>query len=143
MESAPFQFHIIATMKYIYYKIFQSFRRIKTNDTPATNAMLLISGIECVNILTLLLVFNHFLNTKLNFNAKNEILLYPSILCVVIFTHNYFLLYKKREEICERYKNENKTHSRIGFVFLLIYIIGSFVFVYFIGTTFPLYLLQK
>lgn len=130
-------------MKYLYYKIYQSFRRVKTNDTPATNAMLLISGFECVNILTIFLILKHFLNIKFNFSSPNEIILFTLPLCSVMFTLNYFLLYKKREDICEQYKNENKTHSRIGFVFLLIYIIGSFTLVYFIGTAFPLYLLQK
>jgi len=130
-------------MKYLYYKIYQSFRMVKTNDTPATNAMLLISGFEGVNILTIFLILKHFLNFKFNFSSPNEIILFTLPLCSVIFTLNYFLLYKKREDICEQYKNENKMQSRIGFVFLLIYIIGSFAFVYFIGTAFPLYLLQK
>ena len=130
-------------MKYLYYKIYQSFRRVKTNDTPATNAMFLISGIEGVNILTMLLILNHFLNTKFNFSAKYEIYLIALALGLVLFTLNYFLLYKKLEEICNQYKNQNKTQITIGFFFLFIYIIGSFILVYFIGTAFPLYLLQK
>ena len=130
-------------MKYLYYKIYQSLRRVKTNDMPATNAMLLISGIEGVNILTILLILNHFLNTKFSFSATDEIFLFALALGLVLFTLNYFLLYKKREEICKQYKNQNKTQSIIGFILLLIYIIGSFILVYYIGTAFPLYLLQK
>ena len=125
-------------MKYLYYKIYQSLRKVKTNDTPATNSMILLSIIQGANIATLQALLNHFFLIKIKLESRNEIFLFAGSLMLVLYLINYFQLYKKREEICERYKNENKTQSRIGYATLFLYTFGSAVLVYFVGSKYPL-----
>lgn len=38
------------SMKYLYYKIYQILRKIKSNDTPATNAIAILSMFEIMII---------------------------------------------------------------------------------------------
>ena len=125
-------------MRYLYYKIYQDFKRIKTNDTPATNAMFLLSMIHIANVATVHILINHFFNIKLGFATTNELRLFAVSLSVIIMIINYFLLYKKREEIWEKYKNESKHRSRIGYAILILYIIVSAVLIYSAGSRYPL-----
>lgn len=125
-------------MKYLYYKLYQNLKTVKTNDTPATNALVILSMIHCANIATVQILFNHFFNIKLKFGSKNEIVLFAVILSISIMILNYFLLYKKREEICGKYKDEDKIQSKIGYAVLVLYIIGSASLLYFVGSRYPL-----
>jgi purine-cytosine permease-like protein len=126
-------------MKYLYYKNFQIFRKIKTNDTPEFNAMIILSVCQYVNILTLLVFFNHFfIGLQKPILSRSEIVYYSFASAFVIMFINYFLLYKKREKICEKYKNESKIKSMLGYVIFLIYIIGTAALVYIISSKYPL-----
>jgi hypothetical protein len=55
-----------------------------------------------------------------------------------MLTINYFILYKKREEIAAKYNSENKKKKIIGTILLYSYIVGSFILVYAISRLFPL-----
>jgi len=125
-------------MKYLYFKLWQNLKRIKTNDMPATNAIFLISMVIFANIATIHVLLNQILTINLNLGSKNAIILFAISLCLSIMILNYFLLYKKRDQISERYKNESKTQSRIGNILLILYALGSFALVYFFGSRFPL-----
>jgi hypothetical protein len=52
-------------------------------------------------------------------------------------TIDYFLLYKKRDKIAEKYKNERKLSKILGIVLLYTYMIGSFILVYALSQVFP------
>lgn len=125
-------------MKYLYYKLWQTFKRIKTNDTPATNAMILLSCVQGVNLLILQILIKHIFQIEIKFVSKDAIMLFAALVGIALMTINYFILYKKREEIYDNYKNESKNKSWIGFIFLLFYIFGSAALVYVVGSNFPL-----
>lgn len=125
-------------MKYIYYKLYQNLKSVKTNDTPATNAMILLSMIHMANIATLHNLLNHFFNIKMKLLTKDEVIAFAFSLGIIIYIFDYFLFYKKREEIYEKYKNESKLQSRIGYTILVLYIIGSAGLLYVIGSKYPL-----
>lgn len=125
-------------MKYLYFKIWQCFKRIPTNDTPATNAMILVSIMHFANLATVQVLINHFFQTKIELDSKNEMILFSALVGVIIYLINYFLLYKKREKIFEKYKNENKTRSRRGYIILILYILTSFALVFYFGSKWPL-----
>ncbi len=125
-------------MKYLYFKLWQNLKRVKTNDMPATNAIFLISMVIFANIATIHVLLNQILTINLNLGSKNAIILFAISLGLSIMILNYFLLYKKRDQISERYKNESKTQSRIGNILLILYALGSFALVYFFGSRFPL-----
>jgi uncharacterized membrane protein SirB2 len=70
--------------------------------------------------------------------SENELIIFSIVLSLSMFTINYFLLYKKREEIAAKYNSENKKKKIIGTILLYSYIVGSFILVYAISRLFPL-----
>ena len=130
--------HLFQLMKYLYYKLYHSLKRVKTNDTPATNAMILLSMIHTANVATVQILLNHFFSIKIKLVSKDEIIVFAISLGLVLYAINYFQLYKKREEIYEKYKNESKQQSRIGYAILILYAIGSATILYIVGSNYPL-----
>jgi len=122
-------------MKYLYFKLYQILKKVKTNDTPATNSMILLSLLQSVNILTLFYLFKHYLLENSS-DKKIEIIIFPVLLCLIIYTINYFILYKRRDFIFKKHVNESSLGNIIGYSILFIYFIGSFLLAYFVGTKF-------
>jgi Ca2+/Na+ antiporter len=118
---------------YIYYKIWQNFSRTKTNDMPATNAMLFVSLCHLANIFVIQIVLGHYSLVNMKFSSKYEIYIYTIPLGLLVFALNYLLLYKKRDRIFEKYKNENKKQKLIGSILVISYILVSFVLVFYLG----------
>lgn len=125
-------------MKYLYYRLWKIFSGIPTNDKPATNAMLGLSVVNCVNLITILIFTNKFIRVNVLKLSENELIIFSIVLSLSMFTINYFLLYKKREEIAAKYNSENKKKKIIGTILLYSYIVGSFILVYAISRLFPL-----
>jgi dolichol kinase len=123
----------------LYYKLYQTLRKVKTNDTPATNAMILLSVTQAINIVTIQVLINYFFNVKLLLRSKYEIIIFAVSFMLIIYLINYFHLYKKHEKINEHYKNESKNKSTVGFIIMVMYILGSFILLFFIGTKYPIY----
>lgn len=122
-------------MKYLYYKLWQQFKRVKTNDMPATNAMIFLSIWQFLNLfLICILIKQHFSSElKLMFKLKNEIYLIAGFFYSILILINYFFLYKKRERIFVKYKNETTKQNKLGNIILLIYILVSFALVFYFG----------
>jgi hypothetical protein len=127
----------ILDMKYFYYRLWKIFSGIPTNDTPAINAMILLSCIHCVNIVAFIICVNHFIKINAFYLNKNELITCSTVFALSMFTINYFLLYKKREVIAEKYKNESNRLKILGTIFLCLYMIVSFVLVYVVSKMFP------
>jgi hypothetical protein len=125
-------------MKYLYFILYHSFKKVPTNDTPAINALILLVVIQCVNILTLLVLIFHFLEIGFSINTRKEAYLISLPLFLITFAINFFLLYRNREEISERFKDKNKKQVTIGIIMVAVYAIGSFLIIYFASTKFPI-----
>ena len=125
-------------MQYLYYKLYQALRKVKTNDTPAHNAMLLICILNIMNIMTIEVFSNHFFKFKFIHISKNAIILPVGVLFFLIYIISYFSLYKKREKLLMKYKNENKFKSKMGFILLILYFVLSGFSAYYFSTAFPL-----
>jgi hypothetical protein len=125
-------------MRYLYYKLWQTFKKIPTNDMPATNAMIVFSILHFINIATIQVLVNHFFSFNIEPNSKNEIILFACSLGLVLYLINYFYLYKNREKLYEKYKDESKSKSIIGNTSLVLYIIASAALVYYFGSRYPL-----
>lgn len=125
-------------MKYLYYKLWQTFKRIPTNDMPATNAMIFISMCHFVNIfiIHLILSLNSFVSMK--FNSNNEIYTFVGIIYSSLTLLDYLFLYRNREKIYEKYKDESKKQKLIGNILLILYIVGSFALVFYFGPKYTL-----
>lgn len=125
-------------MKYLYYKLYQALKKIKTNDTPATSALAILSVVQGINVLTILIGLNHFLNVRISLDGKQSIIYFAFLSYVSLLLVNYFLFYKSRESISERYKGESKEQSIRGYIKLILYIVLSVFLVYYFGSRYPL-----
>jgi hypothetical protein len=127
-------------MKYLYFKLYYCLKKVKTNDSPATNAMILLSMIHMANIATIQILFNYFFSIKIKLVSKNEVIMFAVSAGLVIYIINYFLLYKKRDEIYEKYKNESKYKKVLGYIVLVLYAIGSSIILYYFGSRYPIFI---
>ena len=98
-------------MKYLYYKLWRAFKRIKTNDMPATNALIFITLWQFLNLALIYIILGYSFNIKIELNTKKEISCTRSNL-TQIFVIKYKDTTKKLREIlpvasdCE--ENERK-----------------------------------
>lgn len=119
-------------MKYIYYRIWKLLSRIPTNDQPATNSVILLTIFENFNVATVYFMLQYYYKdymVNLSFDKKIIAIVPTSIIMLL----NYLFLYKRRNNLYEKYKNESKTQNRFGYVLLFIYIIATFaLLLYFI-----------
>lgn len=117
-------------MRYLYFKLYQLFRKVKTNITPATNAMILMSVFQTINLLTLLYLLEHYYDINFSFKINSELDIFPVFVCIPLYGINYLFLYKYREEIWQRYINESQIKNIFGIIVLCLYFIISFILVY-------------
>lgn len=128
-------------MKYLYYHLWQSLIKIKTNDTPEYNSMLLISLALYFNfnlIFTLLsLYFDIDIKLGIMQNIKElnkfETFIVASIFIIPIFIFNYFYLVKPREKLEKIHINETKKQKIIGIILAYIYVFGSIIITSYFG----------
>lgn len=120
-------------MNYLYYRLWQSLKAVPTNNMPATSAMFLISICLYINILTLLFFLNEFVRIKLLYLEKDRLVLISCFLGLCMYVINYFFLYKRRDLIANKHRNETQQMKLIGT--LCLYFIGTFILVYEISKT--------
>lgn len=125
-------------MRYLYYHLWQLLSKIKTNDMPATNAMILISLCEFANLFVIHILLEHFLFVKIDFYSNYSIYIFVISLGVVFYLINYYYLYKNREKLSIKYKKEDKNKRTIGNVLLILYVLGSFALVFYFGSKYTL-----
>jgi hypothetical protein len=119
-------------MRYIYYRIFQQLKKVKSNDTPAFNALGIFVLLQGLNVLSILAVLNYFCELSL---YRNQVVILGLILVVILFIPNFMYFFRKKDEICKQYENETKEERRRGTVYLLLYIILSVAVFFTIGET--------
>lgn len=122
-------------MKYMYYKLWQLFKRVKTNDMPATNAMIFLTIWQFINLFVVYILIEQYFvgELRLVFESKNDIYLTVGFFYSLLTLINYFFLYKNREKLFKKYRIETLNRNKLGNILLLIYIIGSFVLLFYFG----------
>ena len=120
-------------MKYLYYKLWQCFKRIPTNDMPATNAMIFLCMCQSANFFVIHIILATYSIVPFNFNSKTEIYGFSILIFSILTLLNYLFLYKKRDKIYDKYKDESKKQKLIGNILLILYIVGSFALVFYFG----------
>jgi hypothetical protein len=120
-------------MNYLYYTLWQLLKKIKTNDTPATNAMLLISLCQILNLLAVYFFISLITNVGIVDFPKATGYLYSASIGSIFFLINYFILYKKREVLDNKFKNETKKQRNTGRILLGLYFGGSFFIAIYFG----------
>lgn len=120
-------------MKYLYYKLWQTFKRIPTNDMPATNAMIFIAMCQFANIFIIHLMLSLNSLASMKFSSKSEVYAFTVPMCLTVYVFDYLYLYRNREKIYEKYKDESKRQKLIGNILLILYIVVSFALVFYFG----------
>jgi len=109
-------------MQYLYYRVLKLLTRVKTNDTPALNAMVLITAIQGLNVFSIFdLIKSHY---KWEFNEPQAIIIGLSFY-IILLIPNYFYLFLKKNKIVQRFNNETNKEKVLGIVWLMIYIVLS------------------
>jgi hypothetical protein len=110
----------------LYYWMYMTLRKLKTNDTPAFNSYILICLLQMMNILTIALIINCFL--KINKNTDRNTAIYMGIAMItVLYIVNYFLLYAQRVSIFEKYKDMPPERKTKGHIYFWLYVVLSVV----------------
>jgi nitrate reductase gamma subunit len=119
----------------MYYKLWQLFKRVKTNDMPATNAMIFLTIWQFINLFVVYILIEQYFvgELRLVFESKNDIYLTVGFFYSLLTLINYFFLYKNREKLFKKYRIETLNRNKLGNILLLIYIIGSFVLLFYFG----------
>jgi threonine/homoserine/homoserine lactone efflux protein len=114
--------------KELYYWMYFYLSKIKTNDTPAFNAGLLISLLQIFNILTFAIIINYFVKADLDIIVSDYVGL---TLCAILLIIDYFSLYAQRKIIFEKYgalQPKRKTRGIICFwLYAVLSLVGLFV----------------
>lgn len=106
--------------------MYQVLKLIKTNDTPVTNAYILLTVLLAVNFYTFYLLFRVLF--EFNFSAnKSGLIIFACIYMLIMYLINYYYLYRNSNDICEKYQNESKTQSFRGYILLGAYFIFTFI----------------
>ncbi len=119
-------------MRYFYYRIYQQLKRVKSNDTPAFNALALLVLVQTINIATVLSLIKVFAKIEI---GKQQVVNVGLAISFIVLIVQFKTLFGKRDEICKQYENETKEERRRGTVYLLLYIILSVVVFFAIGET--------
>ncbi len=123
-------------MKYLYYRLWHFFEKIKTNDMPATNAMIFLTIWQFLNLSLVYILLKYYSIVEIEFELKSrkEIYLFAGVFYSILTLINYFFLYKNREKLNNKYKDESKRQKNAGNILLLLYIIGSFALILYFGS---------
>ena len=116
--------------KLIYFLIYTDFKKVKTNDTPAYNALLALSLLQSMNFLSIGAVVNYFLKIEINKNNATYCGIFVAFLLLLI---NYIYIFRKKAEIEKKY--ESKTIAKKQF-YLWLYIAISVALFIFVITNF-------
>jgi len=115
-----------------YYWMYYYMLKIKTNDTPAFNAYILISMLIYFNIVTIIIVFCYFWEISLKID-KNIAYYLGMFLMICIFIAYYFILYSNRVSIFERCKAMSKRRKIKSLFLFWIYVIASYSLLFIAG----------
>jgi hypothetical protein len=110
----------------LYYWMYQYLRKIKTNDTPSTNAYFLICLLQGFNIMTFTVVVAYFF--KLNVAVNRNITIYLGLaLTVTLFIVNFILLFARRNMIFAKYDAMKRERKIKGQIYFWLYFLLSFI----------------
>jgi len=111
----------------------QTFKRIPTNDMPATNAMIFIAMCQFANIFIIHLMLSLNSIASMKFSSKSEVYAFTVPMCFIVYVLDYLYLYRNKDKIYEKYKDESKRQKLIGNILLILYIFVSFALVFYFG----------
>ena len=103
----------------IYFWMYHYLCKIKTNKTPAFNSLLIICVFQGFNLGTCVIVINYLLGFG-HFNFDPNLVGLSS--CIVLSLINYFVLFRHKDFIFDKYSKLNAKRKHKGQIYFWIYI---------------------
>lgn len=126
-------------MKYLFYRLWQLLTGSNPNmDEPPMGAMTILSLFQFFNIATLDIIVHHFFDIGLKLNNENEVIIYSIVPIFIVVIFNVFYLFRRRNLIEMKYKNESTLNKKIGNFLLFAYGILSIALLIIIGSAYPI-----
>jgi len=111
-------------MAYVYYRIYQILKKVKSNDTPAFNSLIFLIILQALNIISLLAVGNFF---KFINMTKSQAIFYAISLFLLLLIANFLLVFRRFNKIIKKYENESKSKRRKGTLLVISYVLFSVI----------------
>jgi hypothetical protein len=109
--------------KEIYYWLYYYQKKFKTDTVPEFTALLILSFLQGMNILSVLVLFKYLFKIDIIGSLPSTQL--GIFTAIFFFVWNYFTLFKKRIEICDKYDHLSSKQFEDGKVKLLFYVVFS------------------
>jgi hypothetical protein len=124
-------------MNYFFYKDYMFNKMIK-HAAPLFVSAIMVSVIEFVNFILIISLINKYVFEQ-TFNT-NLVLGSFMIVGIISFAINTLYYTKNLERICNKYKGESNLKNIFGYVFYIIYFIGSIAILLILGEKLGLHL---
>lgn len=124
-------------MEYLFYRLWQLLIGKSEEDMPPFGSMMIFSMLFLFNLITLELLVYHFYNIGYTPKDKDGVILYSLIPIFSILIFNILYLFRRRNKIKLKYKNESKLKKIIGNIVLFTYAILSIVVAFIVGIAYP------
>jgi len=124
-------------MNYFFYKDYLFNKMIK-HAAPLFVSAIMVSVIEFLNSLVIILTINKYI-LKQTFNTYLVLSLFM-IVGIILFAINTRYYAKNVECICNKYKGESTLKNILGYVFYIVYFIGSVAVIFVLSENMGLHL---
>lgn len=113
--------------KEVYYWCyrFQSSSISKMKDTAEFAPMLIVTVLQWFNIVAVSIVIKYLFGIKVITLDELPFFLFAICVCLIPFTMNYFFIYRKRQQIFDKYKLMSYRRKLIGVVMTICFIVFS------------------
>lgn len=124
--------NIINMFRTNFYWMYNYLSKIKTNDTPAFNAYLILCMLHFFNIATIVIVLCYLLGINMKTSSKNPVYVVVGLVACLSIVE-YFVFYSKREAIINECKTMSKDKRNKSLILFWIYVIVSYSSVFIVG----------
>ena len=109
----------------IYYWIYYYLSKIKTNDDPAFNGLMILILLEATNLITVGRLI--YITTPFGSNV-HSVYIYGTIFVSCVIAFNLFYFYRRRNIIFKNVSEYNPSKLKLTKYVFWLYFIGSLVF---------------
>jgi len=114
-------------LRYSFYRFYQLMNKVGNGDVAEYSAILLMSLLAFINILSLLSLSDIILNFKVDISQSPKLISLMLLFGLVILFYFLFVRKDRHLEIAKEYENETSKKKIIGNILALSYILMSFV----------------
>lgn len=116
----------------VFYWIYYYLKKIKTNDMPAFNSLLILTFIQTFNFGSFAIIFNYLFNIEMT-NKRQDIFIWSITWGVFLIIIDYIFIFSKREIIIKKYDSISESRKNKGIAFFWLYFLFSIILFFSLG----------